>query len=174
MDAKQRFCPSNCTSYSICLCDTGTHCSISCTWWGSSLPGLAELCFFSEPRWQLCLSSSSPPALKGAVPSPVLRKLFLPGLEATLALPPVWTTHPDPDVRITWRKVLLQMGCMSVCSQGDEEFLEEVGFVLGLHNNHSFTIPAKPSKPLMKKREISQFTKDLMYCLVHLSATFYP
>lgn len=46
-------------------------------------------------------------------------------------------------------------------------------YVLDLHSNNSFTIPAKLSKPLKKKLEISQLRKDFMYCLVHLSATFY-
>lgn len=45
--------------------------------------------------------------------------------------------------------------------------------MLGLHSNHSFTIPAKLSKPLKKKLEISQLREDLMYCLVHLNASFY-
>lgn len=37
---------------------------------------------------------------KSAVPSPVQSKCFLPGLEAPLALSPVQTTSPDPDLRM--------------------------------------------------------------------------
>lgn len=51
---------------------------------------------------------------KRVVPSPVLGKLFLPGSEAPLALSLVWTACPDPGVRMTWRKVVLQMG-VHVC-----------------------------------------------------------
>lgn len=130
MDAKQRFCPSVCTRYSVCLCDTGTPCSIAWAWWGSNLPRLAKLCSCS-----LNLTGNSafhpiqPLPTERAVPSPLLRKLFPSGSEAPLALSPVGTRCQDPTVRMTWRKLVLHMGCMSVYSQGHEEFLEEVGFM---------------------------------------------
>lgn len=127
MDAKQRFYPSMCTSYSISLCDAGTHCSIAYAWWGNNLPRLAKLSICS-----LNLTGSSafhpvhPLPSKKAVPSPELRKLFLLGSEAPLALSPVQTTCPNPDIRMTWRKIVLQMGCSLCIVKGMKNSLKKL------------------------------------------------